>query len=174
MDKEVVGSGFYVMEYIEGRIFTDVRLPTLSSSERKEWSVSSMVPGGLLTSSWRSAIDTLTRLSSIPLDVVVLPSTFAPKPEIKPYFPRQVGSLLKVSLSQSKVTSPEGRQTGEIWGTKELRPYFEHGSKLLAEDENKRGVGSIVHGDFKLDNLVRVTLCEATRNGRLTLDLPSE
>jgi hypothetical protein len=83
-----------------------------------------------------------------------LPSSFAPRPEDKPYFPRQVGSLLKVSASQSEATSPDGKRTGEIWGTKELRPYFESGAKLLAENEKRRGVGAVVHGDFKLDNLV--------------------
>lgn len=37
MDPSVVGSGFYVMEYLEGRIFTDVRMPSLPESERREW-----------------------------------------------------------------------------------------------------------------------------------------
>ena len=83
-----------------------------------------------------------------------MPKTFAPLPNAKPYFPRQVGSLLKVSLAQSQATSKEGKQTGEIWGTQELRGYFEDGAKGIADEEIERGVGSVVHGDFKLDNLV--------------------
>lgn len=65
-----------------------------------------------------------------------------------------MNSLLKVSAAQSKARSPEGKETGEIWGTKELRPYFTQGAKEIAVDEGKRGVGGVVHGDFKMDNLV--------------------
>ena len=104
--------------------------------------------------SWRSAIQSLTRLSSIPLATLNLPSSFAPPPDVKPYFSRQVTSLLKVSAAQSKATTKEGKKTGDIWGTEELRPYYDLGSKRIAEDERKRGVGAVVHGDYKLDNLV--------------------
>lgn len=37
MDNAVVGAGFYVMEYLEGRIFTDVRLKGLHPDERILW-----------------------------------------------------------------------------------------------------------------------------------------
>ena len=116
----------------------------------------------MLTSSWKSAIKTLTNLSSIPLSLLHLPSSFAPPPGgDKPYFPRQVNSLLKVSLAQSKAKTKEGVETGEIWGTKELRPYFTEGAGEIAVDEGKRGVGGVVHGDFKMDNLVRfLTSCK--------------
>jgi hypothetical protein len=62
---------------------------------------------------------------------------------------------LKVSLAQSKAKTKEGVETGEIWGTKELRPYFTEGAREIAVGEGKRGVGGVVHGDFKMDNLVR-------------------
>jgi len=35
MDKNVVGAGFYVMEFLEGRIFTDIRMPASSPEERR-------------------------------------------------------------------------------------------------------------------------------------------
>lgn len=38
MDESVLGTPFYIMEYLEGRIFTDVRMPEISSkAERTEW-----------------------------------------------------------------------------------------------------------------------------------------
>jgi aminoglycoside phosphotransferase (APT) family kinase protein len=37
MDKDVVGSGFYIMEFIQGRIFQDVRMKGLTNNERREW-----------------------------------------------------------------------------------------------------------------------------------------
>lgn len=41
MDESVLGTPFYVMEYLEGRIFTDVRMPEISSKEERiEWYVS--------------------------------------------------------------------------------------------------------------------------------------
>lgn len=38
-DNEVIGTPFYVMEYLDGRIFTDVRMPEISPADRKEWFV---------------------------------------------------------------------------------------------------------------------------------------
>jgi hypothetical protein len=37
MDEGVVGASFYVMEFLKGRIFTDVRLAQLDRTERREW-----------------------------------------------------------------------------------------------------------------------------------------
>lgn len=97
----------------------------------------------------------MTNLSSLPLPLKHLPDNFAPPPQVKPYFPRQVNSLLKVSAAQSAARSIEnGKEVGEIWGTKELRGYFDQGAKSIADDERKRGVGGVVHGDYKIDNLV--------------------
>ncbi|OXB36913.1 hypothetical protein LQV05_005167 [Cryptococcus neoformans] len=140
-DKKVVGAAFYVMEYVQGRIFTDVRMKNLGQEER--WTC------------WRSAIDTLTRLSTIPLSALQLPASFAPSPSQKPYFPRQVKSLLRVSDAQSEARSEQtGEQLGHIWGTKEMGPWFEKGAHLIAAQENQSRIGSVVHGDFKIDNLI--------------------
>ncbi|WWC92702.1 uncharacterized protein L201_007661 [Kwoniella dendrophila CBS 6074] len=140
-DKDIAGASFYVMEYIKGRIFTDVRLKELSKDQR--WSC------------WKSAIETLTKLSTIPISSLNLPSTFAPLPNQKPYFPRQVNSLLRVSELQSKAKNKDsGEEVGYIWGTKEMQKWFEDGSKALSILDAKRGEGSVVHGDYKLDNLI--------------------
>ena len=80
-------------------------------------------------------------------------------------------SLLKVSASQSKARSKEGKETGQIWGTDELRPDFEHGARVIADEEKRRGVAGVVHGDYKLDNLVRPTAicsyCAESRSSTL-------
>ena len=45
-DESVLGTPFYVMEYLEGRIFTDVRMPEIESrEERAEWYVRSSLGG---------------------------------------------------------------------------------------------------------------------------------
>lgn len=64
-------------------------------------------------------------------------------------------SLLRVSAAQAEATSKEtGIKTGEIWGTGELRGWFEEGARRIAKDEGEREVGGVVHGDYKIDNLV--------------------
>lgn len=36
-DQKVIGSSFYLMEFVKGRIFGDVRLQELPEKDRKEW-----------------------------------------------------------------------------------------------------------------------------------------
>lgn len=36
-DSDVIGTPFYIMEFLEGRIFTDVRMPEISKKDRREW-----------------------------------------------------------------------------------------------------------------------------------------
>lgn len=105
--------------------------------------------------SWKSTIKTLTTLSTIPLSSLNLPSSFSADPNAKPYFTRQVNSLLKVSAAQSKAKVKEtGKEIGQIWGTKELHPFFVEGARRIGEWESERKAGCVVHGDFKIDNLV--------------------
>jgi hypothetical protein len=37
MDPSVADAPFYVMEFIKGRIFTDIEVPDLSEKDRYEW-----------------------------------------------------------------------------------------------------------------------------------------
>ncbi len=38
-DKYVIGTPFYIMQFLEGRIFADFKMPQLSPEERKAWCV---------------------------------------------------------------------------------------------------------------------------------------
>jgi aminoglycoside phosphotransferase (APT) family kinase protein len=38
-DNTVIGTPFYIMEYLDGRIFTDPRMPEVSPKTRREWYV---------------------------------------------------------------------------------------------------------------------------------------
>lgn len=38
-DSAVIGTPFYIMEYLDGRLFTDPRMPEVSSETRREWCV---------------------------------------------------------------------------------------------------------------------------------------
>lgn len=66
-----------------------------------------------------------------------------------------------MSAAQAKALAenvPE-QGNGEIWGTREIKGYFEQGAKAIAEREKREGVAGVVHGDYKLDNLVCCSLC---------------
>jgi aminoglycoside phosphotransferase (APT) family kinase protein len=147
-DSSVIGTPFYVMEFLDGRIFTSVSMPEVSPEVKREWCVPSQprLSTSLIPFSWLSAIAALAALGSIsPADVGL--SKFGPSTD---YFPRQIKSLSRVSAAQSEVVDVEtGNAVGKI-------PFFDD---LIAwyqqhlPDESKTGL-RIVHGDYKLDNLV--------------------
>lgn len=107
-----------------------------------------------------AAIKALTLLSTIPPETLGFPKTFAPPAHQPPFFPRQVNSLLKVSAAQAATPLPPSKTTptrptiGDIEGSGEMVPYLRSGAARLAQFEKEKGVFSVVHGDFKMDNLI--------------------
>ena len=97
--------------------------------------------------SWLSAVRALGALSSLdPKDVGL--ENFGSH---KPYFPRQIKALSKVSHAQAAVKDIDtGKPVGAIPGWDELMTWYERN----LPDERKTGGARIVHGDYKLDNLV--------------------
>ncbi|EKM53394.1 uncharacterized protein PHACADRAFT_259746 [Phanerochaete carnosa HHB-10118-sp] len=131
-DSAVVGTPFYIMEYLDGRIFTDPRMPGVKPETRREC--------------WLSAIRSLTALSSLDPATLGL-SSFGPN---TPYFPRQIKSLARVSLAQAEAVDIEtNRKTGMIPDFEEMVAWY----RTHLPDESKTGL-RIVHGDYKLDNMV--------------------
>ncbi|KAH9165026.1 protein kinase subdomain-containing protein PKL/CAK/ACAD [Lactarius sanguifluus] len=131
-DSKVIGTPFYVMEFLEGRIFTDMSMPGVSPAVRREC--------------WLSAVRALGALSSLDPRQVGLEKFGSHKP----YFPRQIRSLSKVAQAQAAVEDIDtGKPVGEIPGWGELIAWYEQN----LPDERKTGV-RIVHGDYKLDNLI--------------------
>jgi hypothetical protein len=116
-------------------------------------------PPCLLTRSWQSAIATLAKLATVPIADLQLDKSFAADPLAKPYFPRQVKSLMKVSDAQgaTPVKTEGGKPLGDIEHAQDLRPYFEKGAQVVARAELVHGA-SIVHGDYKIDNVVSCVL----------------
>ena len=97
-------------------------------------------------SSWLSAARVLGTLALLDPAALGL-SRFASN---SPYFPRQIKSLTAVSQAQAQAVDVEtGKPTGEIPRFAEMVAWY----KANLPDERKTGL-RIVHGDYKLDNLV--------------------
>jgi len=117
---------------LDGRIFTDSRMLEVSPQDRREC--------------WLSAVQALTALGSISPAAIGL-DKFGPPTD---YFPRQIKSLSRVSNAQAAAVDVETKEAiGNI-------PYFDQVISWYRNnlpDEKKTGV-RIVHGDYKLDNLI--------------------
>ncbi|KAK6360008.1 hypothetical protein TWF696_001129 [Orbilia brochopaga] len=128
-DPAVIGTPFYIMEFVKGRIFENYAIPDVSPTDRK-----------LI---WKSAIQTLALLHSIPPASVNLQSYGAPSN----FYARQISTWTKIHASQSKAVDKETNQPiGDLPHFHEMLTYF---SQHLPQDRT-----TIVHGDFKIDNLI--------------------
>lgn len=120
-DDSVVGSMFYLMEFIEGRIFWDPALPDTGKPERGDI--------------FHEMVRVLAAIHSIDLHASGL-SDFG-----KPgnYFERQTGRWSK---------QYRAAETEEIPAMKHLMQWLP--ANMPADD----GQVSLIHGDFRLDNLI--------------------
>ena len=125
-DKQVLGAEFYIMEFVQGRIFTDPSMPKLSRKQR--------------AAAFQDIIRVLANLHSINYDEVGLGDYGRPSR----YIERQLDRLLSVSRRQS-----------ELAGEKENIPEIEQIALQLKQHSSRcPNLVSLLHGDFKVDNLI--------------------
>lgn len=120
-DSEVIGTDFYVMEHMRGRIFRDLRLPGVRPAER--------------TALYVAAVEVLAKLHS--LDVGSLSLDGYGKGS--GYCRRQVSTWTKQYTAAAHKDIP---------AMNELSDWLKN--NLPASDNEV----TLVHGDFRLDNLV--------------------
>ncbi|KQS57244.1 aminoglycoside phosphotransferase [Brevundimonas sp. Leaf363] len=119
-DAEVIGSIFYVMEKVEGRVLWDLKLPGLEPAERR--------------AIYDAQVDTLARLHGYEPDAICL----GDYGRHEGYFARQVGRWTKQY------------RASEI----DLIPSMDRLIEYLPDSLPPEGPARIVHGDFRLDNLI--------------------
>ncbi|KAF8520271.1 kinase-like protein [Hysterangium stoloniferum] len=131
-DKTVIGTPFYIMEFLDGRIFTDATMPQLDPAERPAY--------------WLAAVRALCTLSVLSPAALGLLDFGANTP----YFPRQIKSMTRVSQAQAAAVDIEtNKPVGPIPDFDNMVAWF----RSNLPDESKTGL-RIVHGDYKLDNMV--------------------
>ncbi|KAF2430460.1 aminoglycoside phosphotransferas-like protein [Tothia fuscella] len=131
MDDNVVGSAFYIMEFLDGRIIEEPHMPEVSREERKEM--------------WHDAVRTLAKLHRVDPKSIGMESYGRPTG----FYDRQIATFNTLNEAQGQVKDVE---TGKAVG---LVPYSEEFVGFFKNKElQPRDRATFVHGDFKIDNLV--------------------
>ena len=130
-DPTILGAEFYLMEYVAWRIFTDPSLPSVTQAHRQ----------AAMESVWQ----VLAALHSVSLEEIGLSDFGKQQTTYRGYVERQLVSLLAVSQSQAQLSGqpiPEDM----LQMAAQLKDYARHcpGKKTT----------TLIHGDFKIDNLV--------------------
>jgi aminoglycoside phosphotransferase (APT) family kinase protein len=123
-DESVIGRAFYVMEFVEGRVFWDQSLPGMSNAQR-----------GATYDEMNRVIAALHRV-----DIEAAGLKGFGKPGN--YFERQIGRWSKQYVASS---------TEPIVAMDKLIEWLPGHIPAAARDESQT---TIVHGDFRLDNLI--------------------
>ncbi|KAF1932513.1 acyl-CoA dehydrogenase family member 11 [Didymella exigua CBS 183.55] len=130
-DESVVGSDFYIMEFLDGRIFEDPAIPGVTPSER--------------TQMWHSAITTLAKFHRVKPESVNL-STYG-KPS--GFYNRQIATFNTISLAQALTKDIEtGVPVGKISHQDDMVSFFSDAATQPADRS------TFIHGDYKIDNVV--------------------
>jgi len=128
-DASIIGSAFYIMEFVSGRIFENPAIPNVTPSDRRKM--------------WISALETLAQLHRTDYKSVGLENYGKPAG----FYSRQLKTLSTISAAQAATVDVKTNQeVGDIPGFKELTGYF---AKTQPADRT-----TIIHGDYKIDNLI--------------------
>ncbi|GLU08415.1 hypothetical protein SLE2022_253290 [Rubroshorea leprosula] len=127
-DSSVIGTPFYIMEYLEGRIFLDPKLPGVASERRR--------------AIYRATAKALASLHSANVDAVGL-GNYGRREN---YCKRQIERWFRQFLASTSDGKPE--RNPKMF---ELVNWLRN--NIPSEDSSGASSG-LVHGDFRIDNLV--------------------
>ncbi|KAI2636910.1 phosphotransferase enzyme family protein [Hypomontagnella submonticulosa] len=131
-DAQVLGTPFYIMSFVAGRIFEDATIPSARSpAERKNL--------------WRAAVEALASLHRVDPDAVGL-GTFGRRGG---FYDRQLATWQQICAAQARATDVEtGEPVGAIPHMDALMAFFRDATR------RPRDRATLVHGDYKIDNVV--------------------
>ncbi|PYI00969.1 phosphotransferase enzyme family domain protein [Aspergillus sclerotiicarbonarius CBS 121057] len=130
-DDSVIGTPFYIMEFLDGRHFTDPAMPELDPAER--------------TALWQDAVRTLAKFHRVVPKLVGLDGFGKPTG----YYDRQIATFTTVARAQAQAVDVETKQpVGEL-------PHFMDMVRFFADKTMQpQDRGTLVHGDYKIDNMI--------------------
>lgn len=130
-DDSVIGTPFYIMSFLDGRIFEDPALPGVSPADRRAM--------------WYSIVTTLGKYhrvspKSVGMEDFGRPSNF---------YNRQMKTFNKLSADQAKAVDVDTKvPVGKI-------PHYDEMVEFFANpDYQPVDRSTFVHGDYKVDNVV--------------------
>ncbi|KAH8668398.1 kinase-like domain-containing protein [Xylariales sp. PMI_506] len=130
-DASVIGTPFYIMEFLDGRIFEDQTMPEVSPEER--------------TALWKDAVKTLAKFHRVDYKKYGL----ANYGKSSGFYDRQIATWKQICAAQAKAVDVDTKvPVGPIPHFDELLAFFSD-KKLQPKDR-----GTLVHGDYKIDNMV--------------------
>ncbi|KAF7536604.1 hypothetical protein G7054_g4427 [Neopestalotiopsis clavispora] len=130
LDPSVIGTEFYIMEFVKGRIIPDLDAEEMPPADRRK--------------AWFSAIDTLAWLHSLDPDKIGL-QDYGRK---RGFYGRHCNTWSRIEAQQAAV---KDKKTGKTLG----RAHERYDEVMDYVRNNLPGERyAIVHGDFKCDNLI--------------------
>ncbi|RDW65635.1 phosphotransferase family protein [Aspergillus mulundensis] len=130
-DESILGTPFYIMEFLDGRIFEDPTFPGVSAEER--------------TDLWREAMLTLAKFHRLDPGSIGLAGYGRPGG----FYTRQLTTWRNLTIAQGAVLDEEtNKPVGPVPGIEALLRFF------AAPRYQPNDRASLIHGDFKIDNLV--------------------
>ncbi|BCS19637.1 phosphotransferase family protein [Aspergillus puulaauensis] len=130
-DYSVIGTPFYIMEFLDGRHLTDPAMPGVSGKERKAL--------------WKNAVQTLAKIHSVNPKAVGLENFGKPAG----FFERQIATFTTISKVQATVADADTKEpVGELPHFNDMVTFFSQRSTQPLDR------GTLVHGDYKIDNLI--------------------
>ncbi|KAJ4385740.1 hypothetical protein N0V93_010170 [Gnomoniopsis smithogilvyi] len=133
-DSDVIGTPFYIMEFLKGRIFEDATMPSVSPSERHAL--------------WHSAVTTLAKFHAVDFRAPSLNlSTFG---KSSGFYSRQLLTWKAICEAQAQATDVDTHKpVGPLHPQLDSLIDFFGDTTLQPQDR-----ATLVHGDFKIDNLM--------------------
>ncbi|KAI9720443.1 MAG: hypothetical protein M1812_002949 [Candelaria pacifica] len=130
-DIDVVGTPFYIMSFLDGRIIEDASLPDVTPTERTEM--------------WHDAIRTIAKLHRIDSKAVGLENYGKPTG----FYTRQIATFQTIMESQAGAVDIEtNTAVGKIPHADDILEFFK---ERRSQPDDR---GTLIHGDYKIDNLV--------------------
>ncbi|KAH6660191.1 phosphotransferase enzyme family protein [Truncatella angustata] len=131
-DASVIGTPFYIMSFLDGRIIEDPAMPEASS-------------GGERAALWRAAVETLAKFHRVDFRGVGLGNYG----KSDGFYDRQLATWKTICTAQAATEDVETRKpVGQL-------PHFDGFLKFFS-DKMKQPAdrGTLIHGDYKIDNIV--------------------